>query len=329
MNEIKLLDYLDGRLSNEEAEQVEIWSKADSENRKILEQLYYTTFVGERAAAMNLVDVDKSFEKLQRSIASKERFIPKRRYPEWKRFAIPLAAFLTGVICTIGFTTLALNDTSKYIVATTSGQRAQFVLPDGSKVWLNSSSELTYKTSLWSRKRQVDLSGEAYFEVEHNKDKPFIVNSKNIKIQVLGTKFDVRARASENRIVTTLLKGSVRVDLPDNKKEGIVLKPEEILEVNTKTLHTSLAHTPSARDVLLWMDGKLKFEQCKLEQITSCFEKHFDVRFHFMDEALKQERFTCEFLTDNNITDILTVLEMTKRFKYQIKGNQVYLSLQR
>ncbi|MEG0949044.1 MAG: FecR family protein [Bacteroidales bacterium] len=328
MNEIKLLDYLDGKLSKEEAAQVETWSKADSQNREILEQLYYTTFIGERAAAMNLVDVDKSFEKLQMSIAQKERFTPKQRHWEWKRFAIPLAAFLTGVVCTIGFATFTLNDTSKYIVATTAGQRAQFVLP-GSKVWLNSSSELTYKASVWSRKRQVDLSGEAYFEVEHNKNAPFIVHSKNIKVQVLGTKFDVRARASENRIVTTLLKGSVRVDLPDNKKESIILKPEQILEVNTNTLQTTLAHTPSARDVLLWMDGKLKFEQCGLEQITRCFEKHFDVRFHFIDEALKQERFTCEFLTDNNITDILSILELTKRFHYEIEGNQVYLSLRK
>ena len=75
----------------------------------------------------------------------------------------------------------AFLKTSNYIVATTAGQRAQFVLPDGSKVWLNASTQLAYKSSLWSRERQVNLTGEAYFEVARDEHAPFIVKSKNIK----------------------------------------------------------------------------------------------------------------------------------------------------
>lgn len=327
MDEIKLLDYLDGKLSKEEAAQVEAWSKADSQHRETLEQLYYTTFVGERAAVFNNLDIDKSFEKLQQSIAEKEQAaIAPMHHFDWKRWVMPLAAFFTGVVCSLGFAAYKFNNTSEYIVATPAGQRAQFVLPDGSKVWLNSASKLTYTTSLWSKTRQVNLDGQAYFEVESNKKKPFVVTSKNVKVQVLGTKFDVRARDYEDKIVTTLLKGSVCVYLPDNKKEGIMMKPEEVLEVNTKTLQTSLAHTSSARDAVLWMEGKLKFNQSNLSDIMNCFEKHFNVQFHFTDEALKQERFTCEFHTDSNIADILSILSMTKRFEYKMNGNQVYLS---
>lgn len=107
---------------------------------------------------------------------------------------------------------------------TAAGQRAQTVLPDGSKVWLNASSKIVYHNSLWSSDRQIDLSGEAYFEVSHDKHAPFIVNSKQIKTCVLGTKFNVRARQDENRVVTTLLQGLVRVDSPANGREWLFVE---------------------------------------------------------------------------------------------------------
>lgn len=328
MNEIRLLEYLDGKLDQDEALEVEAWVNESPENRTQLEQIYYLNFVGKCVAAQDSADVDRSFAELQAQIQIKEvRSGITLRRRNWRRILIPVAAFLTGVICTISLSFYLFNDHSKYIVATATGQRAQFVLPDGSRVWLNSSSELTYNTSFWSRTRDIDLEGEAYFEVEPNKRKPFIVSNRDIHVQVLGTKFNVRARESEDRVVTTLLSGSVQVDIPTRNGEEVMLKPGEILEVNTKTLKTMLTKSASANDVLLWMDGRLKFKQASLEEMTSCFEKHFDVRFHFADSNLKQERFTCEFSTDSNISDILSILELTNRFQYQMKGNQVYLSV--
>ena len=326
MDEMKLLSYFNGELSEEEVLQVETWSKASEENRKLLEQIYYTAFVGDRVAVMNSVDVEGSLKKLKVAMKPKESAVKKRRSIGWKRYAIPLAAFLTGIVFTIGFSYLALNKTSNYIVATTAGQRAQFVLPDGSKVWLNASTQLAYKSSLWSRERQVNLTGEAYFEVARDEHAPFIVNSKNIKTQVLGTTFNVRARAAEEKVVATLLKGSIRVDLPRENNEGFILKPGQILNVNTSTLQAELTESSSPRDVLLWIQGKLAFEQVTCLEMTRCLEQHFDVHFYFKDEQLKKERFTCEFRTDDNIEDILSVLSLTKRFQYKIDGNKIYLS---
>ncbi|MEG2573710.1 MAG: FecR domain-containing protein [Bacteroides sp.] len=328
MEQTKLLSYLNEELSNEEASQVEAWYEASAENRTILEQLYYAKFLGERAAVMNSIDVEKSLVQLKAAIKQREKIAHKQHSIGWKRYAVPLAAFLTGIIFTVGFSFLVLNKSSNYIVATTAGQRAQFVLPDGSKVWLNSSTQLAYKTSLWSRLRQVDLSGEAYFEVEHNEHAPFVVNSKDIKTQVLGTKFNVRARPAEDKVVTTLLKGSVRVDLPEKDNDSFILQPGQILNVNTKTLKSTLTSSPSARNVLLWINGKLTFEETNFLQITQCLEQHFDVQFHFDSEKLKKETFTCEFLTDDDITSILSALSMTKGFQYKTKGKQIYLSFQ-
>lgn len=326
MDEMILLNYLNGELSEEEIARVEAWCENSPDNRKLLEQLYYTKFVGERVSVMESVDVEKSLAQLKRNIGQKQKAVAGIRISKWRRYAIPLAAFLTGIIFTTGLAFLAIKDkTSNYIVATTAGQRAQFVLPDGSKAWLNSSTQLSYKTSFWSRDRQVALVGEAYFEVVHNDGSPFVVSSKNIKTRVLGTKFNVRARSEEEKVVTTLLKGSVCVDLP-GKEEGFILKPGQILNVNSRTLQSELTESSTARDVLLWIKGKLTFEQAKFVDIASCLEKHFDVNFHFQDERLKNEVFTCEFRTDDDINNIFSILSLTKHFQYKIEGKDVYLS---
>lgn len=327
MDEIRLLNYLKGELSEEEILQVEAWYEASPDNKKMLEQLYYTMFIGERAAVMESVDVEKSLNRLKTAIKRKEDATTKIRSAKWKRYVFPLAAFFTGIVLTVGLSYITLNNkVSNYIVATPAGQRAQFVLPDGSKVCLNSSTQLSYRNSFWSKKRQVALVGEAYFEVVHNDDSPFIVSSKNIQTRVLGTKFNVRARAEEEKVVTTLLKGSVCVDIPGGEQEGLILKPGQMLNVNSKTLQSELVDSSRARDVLLWINGKLTFDKAAFVDITSCLEKHFDVSFHFQDEQLKKEVFTCEFHTDNDINNILAVLSLTKHFQYKIEGKDVYLS---
>lgn len=182
-----------------------------------------------------------------------------------------------------------LRKVGRIYFATESGQRAQAVLPDGTKVWLNASTQIVYKPSFWKRERQVDLSGEAYFEVSRNKTKPFVVNSNDVRTCVLGTKFNVRARPSEEKVVTTLLKGSVKVQLPgQSEEEGILLKPGQMLSVDTRTMQPMLTEANRPGDVLLWINGKLKFEQATLQEIVQCLEKHFDVHFIISDAQLQK-----------------------------------------
>ena len=225
MDETILVNYLQGECNDEEAARVEAWCEEGPENRKALEQLYYTLFVGERIAVMNTVDTEASLDQFKSAIREKEKKAKRKSISiRWGRYATVAAAFLTGLVFAGGIAWgLLSNKLSDYEVITAAGQRAQTVLPDGSKVWLNASSKIVYHNSLWSSDRQIDLSGEAYFEVSHDKHAPFIVNSKQIKTCVLGTKFNVRARQDENRVVTTLLQGLVRVDSPRTEENGYLL----------------------------------------------------------------------------------------------------------
>jgi len=328
MDESILMNYLRGGCNDEECQQVELWCEEAPENRQILEQLYYTLFVGDRMAVMDAVDTEASLTKFKSLVREKEKKAKRRSISvRWGRYASATAAFLAGLVFAGGIAWgLLSNKLSDYTVMTTGGQRAQTVLPDGSKVWLNASTKLIYRNSFWSTDRQIDLSGEAYFEVARDKHAPFIVNTKHIKTCVLGTKFNVRAREEEDRVVTTLLQGSVRMESPRTVNNGYLLKPGQTLNINTTTYQAELIEYAEPTEVLLWINGKLKFEQATLQEIVQCLEKHFDVHFIISDAQLQKDRFTCTFSTDDDIRQILSILALTKRFDYKCEDNNIILT---
>ena len=326
MNEIVLFKYLRNELSEDESLKVEAWYNSSDENKKILEQLYYTQFIDNCIKTMETVSIEDNWNKFKNKIENNSNKENTNSFkPNFWKKALTNAAFLTGVVFVIGISVLFFNNTTTYIVATTVGQRSQFLLPDGSKVWLNSSTELAYKTSLWTFTRKVELVGEAYFEVAPKKLSSFVVDSKGVETRVLGTKFNIRARASEDRVVTTLLQGKVQVDYPFFD-EKFILSPNEVLEINVKNKQYELFNSLLAKNVLLWINGKLNFDQVKLIDITDCLEQHFDVDFTYVDESLKSERFTCNFSTDDDLNDILFALSLTKGFKYTYDNKNISLS---
>lgn len=329
MDEVILINYLRRKSSPEEDEQVEQWYSRSAENRQLLEQYYYTLFVGNRMEAMKRADTEKALRQLKQRIAGKESgkkaetlSLRLRRHWTW------VAAFLAGLIFSGGAGWLWLSgQTADYTVLTAAGQRAQTILPDGSKVWLNGTTRLVYHRSFGNSSRQVDLTGEAYFEVKPDRKAPFVVNSKNIKTCVLGTHFNIRAREGESRVVTTLLEGAVRVDLPCHKEQnGYILKPGQTLDIDTQNYRAQLVEYGRPSDVLLWIDGVLTFKQHTLQQITGILEKMYDVKFVYEDSSLKEKRFTGKFSTDSTPEEILNVLLHTNHFKYAKQGHIIRLS---
>lgn len=327
MDKAILMNYLRGKSTTEECRQVEEWYDESPENKKILEQLYYTLFIGDRVAVMNAVDTESSLSKIKLIIQQRKKKEEKKRLmASWRRYSSIAVAFLTGLILSgsLYFVMLANKD-ADYTVLTTAGQRAQTVLPDGSKVWLNASTKLVYHSSFWNSKRQIDLSGEAYFEVTSDKDAPFIVNSNHIKTSVLGTKFNIRARKEENRVVATLFEGSVQIESPQTTDNSYLLSPGQTLTINTNTYQAELIEYAEPTEILLWINGKLIFKQHSMLEITNIIEKLCDVKFVYEDEALKTEQFTGEFSTDNLPDEILNVLMHTKHFNYKREGRVIRL----
>lgn len=325
MDVIRLINYLNGTLDKSQSDEVEHWINETTENRKKVELLYLLDFLDNRKKAYSDIDVDAQYEKfaqlhLPHSVQSKSI----------KRFSatviLRVAAVAIILLTSVLFATLFLIDeTADPIkIATQLGERSQITLPDGTNVWLNAFSNLEYKKSFLSRRRNVTLTGEAYFEVANNKKLPFIVNHSDTKIKVLGTKFNVRANADEKFSSTTLLDGSVEFSV-NNANISTLLVPGKELIYNKETHQFNIKAIEFPEDNISWKNGILLFENASLAEISKSLERNFNVNIIFADEKLKKERFTAEFRTSDNIYQILSALELTKKFKLNIDNRNITL----
>jgi ferric-dicitrate binding protein FerR (iron transport regulator) len=328
-----LIDFLNGRTGEEIQRQIEQWYFASEENKKNLEQFYFILFLNERLQVEKKIDVEKSLKELKSRINLKEKTVhlpdskPKGWTFYWKQIAV--IAAMIGIILAGGITLKKTLEKLEqpFIVATRLGERSNVILPDRTRVWLNSCSRIEYTSSLFSGKRKVNLSGEAYFEVREDKNAPFIVNSKNISATVLGTKFNIRANRDDSQIIATLLEGSILVSVKNlPEKKCVKMTPDQQLIYNCNTGKIDLSECFSAPDYTSWIDNKLYFEKTGLLEITKSLERYYNVHFVFASEDIKQETFTCDFQTNENIYQILSILKLTGKFNFKVEERTITLS---
>ena len=195
----------------------------------------------------------------------------------------------------------------------------KLVLSDGTKVWLNSDSELRFPVAFVGDRRSVEIEGEAYFEVAKDEGKPFHVLANGADIKVLGTSFNVMTY--RGRTITTLVEGKVCLTYKD---ESVLMVPDRQAEVITET-GKILMREVDARNFTLWKDGVFYFENAALETIAERLSQWYDVNIIFNDEALKQLRYSVEMKRYNNIQDLLTKIEKTQKVKFLIQGKSIYI----
>ncbi|WP_430809668.1 MULTISPECIES: FecR family protein [unclassified Carboxylicivirga] len=226
---------------------------------------------------------------------------------------------------------LAYNTTEKKIPETTinqlitpKGAEYQVVLPDGTKVWLNSDTKLTYSVPFNDSVRQVELKGEAYFDVATNVNKPFVVESGNQSIVVLGTEFNITCYSEDVNIVTTLVEGKVKVQQTIDKQritEDYLLPNEQI--VFNKETNLLTKQSVDVELYTAWKDGRFKFRNEPLESFLTKVARWYDVEIYITDESIKNLRFTGDLPRYNNMSDILNILEAEMSVHIDIKDDSV------
>ncbi|MFA5814858.1 MAG: FecR family protein [Bacteroidales bacterium] len=236
------------------------------------------------------------------------------------------------------------------------GQRTRVVLPDKTKVWLNSESSLKYSTQFNSKVREVIAQGEAFFEVQHNPEKPFYVLANEIKVKVYGTSFNIKAFPNENTIETTLIEGKLSITSTVQKgkePQEIFLKPNEkciiIRDAKNVEVTTSDQSLPEQKPDMkhfqstqvkdfvvqkninteeekLWKDGKLVFRDRPFGELAVDLERWFDVKIHFKDERIKNYKFTGVFEKET-INQAMEALKLSsqKSYHYEISFRDIYL----
>ena len=321
MTEERLAAYLRGELEAAEAAEIEAWYDASPANRKMLGEVYYILYLNDRLRASEEVDVERSLRAL------KSRMHPRRgivRRWVW-RSAAAAAAVLLVAGAAVKTVSLAERLERPVVVYTDLGERSQVELPDGTKVWLNSSSRIEYRTPLFSRERRVTMSGEAYFEVEHDAASPFIVSSGGLDIKVLGTKFNNRNDAARHRVTTVPLEGSVAAALSGSEEYAVRLRPAQMLLFDSETRSMQLRDCPAASNSIDWIEGHFRFEQTTFEQIVSELERYYNVEVRFMDDSLRGERFSGDFHLEDGIYHIMSVLQLTYKFHYKVNRDNIEL----
>lgn len=201
------------------------------------------------------------------------------------------------------------------------GGEFQLMLADGTKVWLNSSSSLSYPRRFTGNERRVQLSGEAYFEVAENAQMPFIVETLPMNIKVLGTHFNVNTYGDQGAYHTTLVQGSVEVAVPG--AEAMRLNPGEQLWL--KNDHPE-KRTVNLKLFTAWRDGKFIFDDAPLEEIIEQVSRWYDVDIFFASEELKQIRFSGAIVKFNSLEDFILMIEKSGPVLFSVEDKTVMIS---
>ena len=191
------------------------------------------------------------------------------------------------------------------------GGEYQLILSDGTKVWLNAESSLKYPNKFTANNRLVKLTGEAYFSVAKDSNRPFVVNLQNMDIEVLGTEFNVSAYNNDNFIKTTLVEGNVLIKNNSNPaSKNQTLSQGEQLSFDKKN-NTTEVNKVNVYEYIAWKDGRFVFEHRTLEEITKILGRWYDVDFVFKSDDIKNSYFFGEFLRYENISTVKEILNMT------------------
>ncbi len=210
---------------------------------------------------------------------------------------------------------------------TPPGNQYRLVLSDGTRVWLNASSSITYPAVFAAKERNVSISGEAYFEVAKNVSKPFIINVDNqFDIEVLGTSFNVNAYRNERTYNTTLLEGSVRIRGKEEQatsEKRILLKPGEQAQVQHNG-SVAVVKDVNKEKVMAWRNGLFDFQDARLEEVMREIARWYDIEVIY-EGAPPSIEFVGKISRDLSLSQVLNGLKGTG-FEFRIEGRKLFIS---
>lgn len=257
---------------------------------------------------------------------------PKRR--------VRRMAWLGGVAASICLLTVAYlwipkddadtGASSWEVAAAAAGEKKKLQLADGTMVWLQGGSELHYPADFGKEERQVRLDGEAYFDVAHQAERPFIVRAGDMETEVLGTAFNIEAFAALDRKTVSLIEGSIAVRVRDHAgvQQGseIVLSPMEAVVFHTATNELARSDLPVFGTAEDFKAGNIQFDETPLDEVLFRLEAAYGVEIHVDQMLASQHKITGDFLTSESIDDVIRSIARTAGAHYQRDGRSITIT---
>lgn len=299
--------YVEGNVNPEEIIAVVDWLDADENN------------VREFMALHKLNDISLLNQPDNRADNQK-----KKRTISFRKIGYELAKIAAILIIFWGGTKLFETNTTEESIVTyqtlyvPAGQRAELILPDSTRVWLNAHSKLIYPVSFGKGNRQVELNGEAYFDVVHNEKQPFIVKTRQMDIQVLGTEFNVTSYSSDFEV--SLLRGCIELSSPSLSSTYKVKEKEHVKLKDNKLIVNNITDY----DYFRWKEGLICFNNESVATIIEKLKLYYDIDIETHNKKFLNSRYSGKFRTKDGIEQVLKVLQIEHKFSYT-KNNDLNL----
>ncbi|MHB1177447.1 MAG: FecR family protein [Daejeonella sp.] len=321
--------YLDGKCSAEESRLVENWlaeNGAENDEWKYMNdtarQQWLSYLYGDVQRSIQLKDEDKDIINLH----------PDSNLRVWKLIAsiAAMCVLIGGLYAAWPALQDRISPVSYHELNVASGIRKLLVLDDGTRLWLNSGSSLKYPSRFKGKKREVYLQGEAYFEVAHNAEIPFIVHAGKLSTLVLGTTFNIRAYKDDPDVKVTLFTGKVEVIQEINHKESnkliLLPKQEAIYRKDAGSLLKTTVNNSIIDHQSAWKDGKLIFDETPVSEVLKRLSLAYDVKFILANEKINGCTITGSFNVNQNIEEILKSISISMDGKFVREANQFTLT---
>lgn len=309
MNEELLFKYIYGKASQAEKEKVAEWIDADVNNLKQFLELRKTY------DAMIWQDEEVLRKKSVKTIS-------------FRRVAVRAMQIAAMFIVVVGMGYLVSKYSSEeevkmQTIYVPAGQHMQVALVDGTKVWINGNSTFSFPGKFSKEIRGVKLDGEAYFEVQKDKKRQFIVTTPHQSdIRVLGTKFNVKAYQNNENVTTTLVEGRVNFEFYNDMhhKQSIAMKPGQKAVYNSSTNKVNI-YTTSGEKELSWKLGKIIFDHTSLKDVLAMLSEKYDVEFIVDKNVAKDDLFSGTFV-NMSLEQILNYIKASSKVRWQYLSNQ-------
>lgn len=272
-------------------------------------------------------DVDQAFERFRKRTGLDQS--GRQSYKWYRTWSVAAVAIvLLGLITVTAYwqgSRQIQSNFSDIVVEDPLGSKTKLTLPDGSTVWLNAGSKMVYSQGFGVSDRKLAFQGEGYFEVEKNDKMPFLVQTHDVNVTVVGTKFNFRNYPEDEEAVVELLEGKVALENQLRKEAVRYLSPEEKMVLHKATGEMDIT-SAKVKESTLWTENILLFDEDLLPDIVRELERSYHVQIEIENEDLKQTRFYGQFnQLEQNIYDVLDMLSETGKLKYHEEGKVIYL----
>lgn len=322
--------YLSNGLDKDVLKELKEWIAASAENEKYFmhqQELWFSAISAKEEAIYNK---EKAFNQFKHRIAGQGTKANAVRKQSGLSVFWRYAAVIT-LLCAVSYFSYRRGGASvkegfaDVVVEAPLGSRTKLSLPDGTLVWLNAGSRMTYSQGFGVDNRKVILVGEGYFEVKRNEEVPFFVKTASLQVRVLGTKFNFRDYPDDAEAIVSLSEGKVALNNLLKRENKAFLSPNERVVLNKKSGKMQV-ESSTVSNALQWTNGYLFFDEELLPDIVKELERSYNVKIHIVSDSLKTFRFYGNFVRrEQSIQEVLEVLSATRKIHYTMEGRNISL----